>query len=111
MKSLKFWGWFLALALAAGIFQLSPILRAQDTGQAQDPSAQQQQPTTGQAFSGKIAKSGDKLVLRDMAAKTEYQLDDQDRAKPYVGKNVTIMGILDAQTNTIHVQDIEPSAG
>src|SRR5579864_2890280 len=43
---------------------------------------------SARSFEGKIQKSGDKLVLQDSASQTSYQLDDQDKAKQFEGKNV-----------------------
>ncbi len=65
---------------------------------------------SARSFEGKIQKSGDKLVLQDSAAATSYQLDDQDKAKPYEGKNVKVMGTVDSASNTLHVVDITPSS-
>ncbi len=102
--------WLLATALALGLAEFTPLLRAQQP-QGQDPSAQQQQPAEqAQTFTGKISKHGDKYILRDTAAKMTYDLDDQDKAKSFEGKDVQVTGTLDAQTNTIHVADIQPSA-
>ena len=44
---------------------------------------------------------------KDPNNKTTYKLDDQEKAKQYVGKNVKVTGTLDAATNTIHVAAIE----
>jgi hypothetical protein len=77
-----------------------------------DNSAQQpvnSQSQTAQSFQGKITKSGDKLVLRDSATQASYQLDDQEKAKQYEGKNVKVMATMDPNTNTLHVVDITPS--
>ncbi len=61
---------------------------------------------SARSFEGKIAKSGDKLVLQDSASGTSYQLDDQDKAKQFEGKSVKVMGTVDSATNTLHVVDI-----
>lgn len=62
------------------------------------------------AFQGKIEKSGDKLVLKDSASGTSYQLDDQDKAKQFQDQNVKVMGTLDSATNTLHISDISPAS-
>jgi hypothetical protein len=36
-----------------------------------------------------------------------YELDDQDRAREYQGKQVKIVGSLDRTTNLIHITSIE----
>ncbi len=100
--------WLLAAALATGVAELTALLRAQPLGQ--DPAAQQQPAQQAQTFTGKISKKDDKYVLRDASAKMTYDLDDQEKAKSFEGKDVKVTGTLDAQTNTIHVADIQPSA-
>ena len=72
------------------------------SSQTSTPSSQQ----SARSFEGKIQKSGDKLVLQDSASGTSYQLDDQDKAKQYEGKNVKVMGTVDSASNTLHVIDI-----
>ena len=65
---------------------------------------------SARAFEGKIQKSGDKLVLQDSASGSSYQIDDQDKAKQYEGKNVKVMGTVDSASNTLHVIDITPGS-
>jgi Protein of unknown function (DUF5818) len=88
----------------------SPSTQSPDTTVAQpqtqvDTSTQQR---SAQSFEGKITRSGDKLVLQENASQTAYQLDDQDKAKPYEGKNVRVMATVDASNNTLHVVAITP---
>jgi len=88
----------------------SPSTQSPDTTVAQpqtqvDTSTQQR---SAQSFEGKITRSGDKLVLQENASKTAYQLDDQDKAKPYEGKNVKVMATGDASNNTVQVVAITP---
>lgn len=59
-------------------------------------------------FSGKIVKSGSKLVLTDAGNKTIYQLDDQQKAHDFLNKSVKVTGVLDPSTGTIRVTAIEP---
>ena len=59
-------------------------------------------------FSGKIVKSGNKLVLADAYNKTTYQLDDQQKAQDFLNKNVKVNGVLDPATGTIRVTAIDP---
>ncbi len=124
MKKVNFWRFVLAAALVASVIQFGTVLRAQTQSQnppdstqqnppdstQQQPNGQQQQPGMAQqTFAGQISKAGDKLVLKDSASNMAYDLDDQDKAKSYEGKNVKVTGTLDAQSNTIHIQDIQPS--
>ncbi|HUO33809.1 MAG TPA: DUF5818 domain-containing protein [Candidatus Acidoferrum sp.] len=60
-------------------------------------------------FTGKIAKAGAAFVLQDAAMNATFRLDDQTAASKFVGKNVRIMGTLDASNNIIYVQTIEVS--
>ncbi len=80
---------------------------------AQQPPAQhpddQNSPAETKTFTGKILKSGDKLVLADSAGKTTYQLDDQQKAQEFVNQNVKVTGVLDASTGMIRVSAIEPA--
>lgn|ERR1700678_5220 len=58
-------------------------------------------------FTGKIvSQNGDRFILRDEANDVWYHLDDQEQAKKYFGKNVSVTGILDGRTDTIHVRNI-----
>lgn len=85
--------------------------------QPSDPTAQQQpmQPddqtpanaAAAKTFSGKIVKTGGKLVLKT-ADKTTYQIDDQQKAQDFLNKSVKVTGVLDAETGTIRVTAIDP---
>jgi hypothetical protein len=37
-----------------------------------------------------------------------YRLDDQSKARPYLGKQVKVIGKLEMKRNTIHIDSIEP---
>jgi hypothetical protein len=60
------------------------------------------------AYVGTIVKDGDAYVLK--AAKEQYLLDGQKKAKRYKGRHVQIMGTLDKATNLIHVEKIKVSS-
>lgn len=66
----------------------------------------QQQPPATQKFSGTIVKTAGKYVLK-VSSNNTYDLDDQEKAKQYEGKQVTIGGTLDAKGNSLHVISIE----
>jgi lipopolysaccharide export system protein LptA len=108
-----------------GVIVLGSSANAQDQQSSQTPAAtpeQQQQPNETQSnetqsdmksqdaksFTGRVAKEKGKLVLKDPVTKMSYQLDDQDKAATYVGKQVKVMGKLDMNSNTIQVESIEP---
>ena len=59
-------------------------------------------------YMGTIVKDGDAYVLK--AAKEQYLLDSQKKAKRYKGRHVQIMGTLDKATNLIHVEKIKVSS-
>jgi len=73
------------------------------------PSGDQSSASEQKTFTGKIVKTGDKLVLTDSENKTTYQLDDQQKAGEYVNKTVKVTGVLDATTGTIRVSAIDPA--
>jgi len=74
-------------------------------GGTQAQPAQQPEPSA-QTFTGTIVKSGSKYVLK-VSESSSYQLDDQQKAKAYEGKQVKIAGSLDVKTNILHVASIE----
>ena len=53
-------------------------------------------------------KTGGKYVLK--TSDMNYQLDDQQKAKRFVGQQVQVSGNLDTNTSTIHVSDISPAS-
>lgn len=73
--------------------------------------AQTQTKQPVQEFQGTIEKAGTKYVLVDKASGARYQLDKQDRARQFVGKDVKITGTLDPSTNTIEVSEIKDEHG
>lgn len=120
----------LKLPMLFSVSALAAIFVLQSTGMAlqepANPSTQQSQPSTQQdpaaqsntmsegaetqVFSGRIAKAGGKYVLKDSATKMTYSLDDQSQAKKFEGQRVKVTGMMDAQSNTIHVSLIEPGS-
>jgi Protein of unknown function (DUF5818) len=77
----------------------------QAAGQPPNPPAQQQQPGA-QTFTGTVAKDGDAYILK-VSTNGTYQLDDQDRAKQYEGKQVKVAGTLDTNGHSLHIISIE----
>ena len=72
---------------------------------AAGPDAQTQNP---KSFSGRIVKEDGNIVLKDPVTKNSYKVDDVSRAKTFMGKQVKVTGKLDINTNTIHIDSIEP---
>lgn len=94
----------------------------QDSGTAsskQQRQAQpQQQPSTAapteaqtqdaHTFTGRIAQENGQLVLKDPITRVTYPLDDQARARPFIGKQVKVTGKLGLDSNIIHIDSITP---
>jgi len=78
----------------------------QDAQQPSSPSQDSMQPSQGSSFTGTVVKAGGKYVLKTTDA--NYQLDDQKKAKQFVGQQVKVSGTLDSSTSTIHISDISP---
>lgn len=105
------------MALTAALCFASQPAFAQST-QGSDPTAQHQpmppddqnsaNAASEKTFSGKIVKSGGKLVLKAADRKTTYQIDDQEKAQDFLNKSVKVTGVLDASTGTIRVTAIDP---
>jgi len=73
----------------------------------QQPEQSQTQPQSAmQKITGIIVRVGEKFVLK-AGGTTTYHLDDQERAKRYQDQQVTVVGTLDAASNTIHVESIQ----
>jgi hypothetical protein len=88
--------------------QAPPATQNPDTTTAQ-PQSEVDTATprrSAQSFEGKITRLGEKLVLRENASRTAYQLDDQEKARKYEGKDVKVMGTVEASNNTLHIVDI-----
>jgi uncharacterized protein YdeI (BOF family) len=71
-------------------------------------SSSSMQTTEGSSFTGTVVKAGGKYVLK--TSDTNYQLDNQKKAKQFVGQQVKVNGSLDSTTSTIHVSDINPTS-
>jgi hypothetical protein len=113
----------MALAMALSAVGFTQQDRSAQPG-AQQPTADQQgapQPNTpdqdssgsmqssqASTFTGTVVKAGGKYVLK--TSDMNYQLDDQQKAKKFVGQQVKVSGTLDSNTSTIHVSDISSTS-
>jgi uncharacterized protein DUF5818 len=79
----------------------------QPTSPSQDSSSAMQN-SQGTTFTGTVVKAGGKYVLK--TSDTNYQLDDQEKARQFVGQQVKVNGTLDSSTSMIHISDISPSS-
>ncbi|HXM61747.1 MAG TPA: DUF5818 domain-containing protein [Terriglobales bacterium] len=77
-----------------------------DQESSQSTGSQDQPATAKQSIKGIIVRQGEKFVL-NAGDNTTYQLDDQNKAKQYQDKQVNVVGILDAESNTLHIETIE----
>jgi len=84
-----------------------PESQSQPDEQAGQPRDSQDQPQASrQRITGIIVRQGEKYVLKAGDTAT-YQLDDQDRSKRYQDKQVLVVGRLDADNHTFHIESIE----
>jgi hypothetical protein len=79
----------------------------QPSSPSQDSSSSMQT-SQGSSFTGTVVKASGKYVLK--TSDMNYQLDDQKKAKAFVGQQVKVSGSLDSSTSTIHVSDISPAS-
>jgi hypothetical protein len=118
----------LLLAVMLLAFGSSSSMKAQEAagqavpaGQPKSTAGQQSRPTQNTnaslgdaqtldalAFAGRLVKENGRILLKDAVTKMSYQLDDQSKARPYVGKQVKVVGKLDLDSNMIYIDRIEP---
>jgi hypothetical protein len=102
----------LALILAAALCTFTPGLAAQSRDSPPQQGQQQQDQQQNKTFKGKIQKleNGQFALVTGQTPEGQlagHLLDDQDGAKKYEGKQVTVTGSFDTATNTIHVTNIQ----
>ena len=93
---------------APGRAQPSPASSETQTRRSGVSSSPSDQTQDELAFTGRIEQEKGSLWLKDQVTKLNYQLDDQERAKKFIGKPVKVKGKLDLKSNTIQVSSIEP---
>jgi Protein of unknown function (DUF5818) len=76
--------------------------------QSSVPTSDDNETQQALAFTGRVTSEQGRLVLNDPVTKMSYQLDDQTKAKPYVGEQVKVIGKFEMKNNTIHIDSIEP---
>ncbi|HZQ23103.1 MAG TPA: DUF5818 domain-containing protein [Terriglobales bacterium] len=81
-----------------------PGMKSPDSRPNDETSADTSQNSRARVFMGTIVQGNDGYLLR--AGDVDYKLDAQTQAKQFLDKNVKVMGTLDRQSNTIHVQSI-----
>ncbi len=81
-------------------------LQGRHAAGAQGQSQSRNEPAIS-TFSGKILlQNGERFILRDDANEVWFHLDDQKYAGKFLGKNVSVTGVLDPLTDTIRVRSI-----
>lgn len=85
---------------------------SQKSGQTPQQGAQPSSPADPQtedalAFTGMVTQEKNEIILRDPVTKMSYHFDDPSKAKPYLGKQIKVIGKLDMNSNTIHVNSVE----
>ena len=73
---------------------------------ANTPSQDGPRQVAAQTLTGTILKDGGRYILKVSNSST-YQLDDQERAKQYEGKQVKVAGTPDANGGSFHIISIE----
>lgn len=102
----------LAVALLVGMIALAKPGTAQHTGKPQEPTAaasaqSEMQTPEAKDFTGTIVKDGKKFVLKGNVTNMIYQLNDQDKAKQFEGKEVRVTGKLATTGDLVYVENIE----
>src|ERR1700722_16211372 len=69
------------------------------------PDSQTEPQSSKQSITGIIVREGKKYVLK-AGNNTTYQLDDQEKARHYQDQQVIVVGRLNTETNTVHVEGI-----
>jgi|SRR5271165_404715 len=107
----------LSSALTAFAITKSGAQQSQETQAAQASSQQRDarvrsgdaETQDALAFTGHVVKEKGRILLKDPVTKMTYQLDDALKAKPFIGKQVRVIGKLDLDSNLIYVDSIGPA--
>lgn len=110
MRKVTLLAMLVALGVIAWAIPATPVQASTHnavlTAQQEEAPAETAEEAEAQVFTGKIVQQEGKFVLQEEGGKT-YQLDDQEKAKGFEGKDVKVTGTLDEQNGTIHVSEIE----
>lgn len=110
------------LVLFAALSLSSTLSLAQQTPSTSSPSGEadsvprhrsmepQGAVQSARSFEGTILRSGTEFVLRNTSERLSYRLDDQSKAKRYLGKRVKVTATMDSGSNTLHVIEITASS-
>jgi hypothetical protein len=73
------------------------------------PSEAGEQTQEALAFTGQITNVRATLVLLDPITRITYRLANPMRAKPFLGRQVKVVGKLERKSNTIRIDTIAPT--
>jgi hypothetical protein len=107
-------GTFLATIAASSLLALviwpdtAPAFSRSPSAKRRPPAAlrQQREEREADAYTGRIATKRGFCVLVNPNSETTYGLDDQHKAKRFLGKDVIVIGTRNILKNTIHVSEI-----
>jgi hypothetical protein len=96
---------FLVLGLFLSFLQFASLLQnARNAATASQQAAKKlDNAQDAKTFLGQVLQVDGKFVLCDSASNETYLLDDQKMAKPFDGRIVKVIGMLDAPRKTIHI--------
>jgi Protein of unknown function (DUF5818) len=95
-----------ALAAAAAILSLASAPQIVNSRSLAKAIEVQENEKDTQTFTGTIVKSADHYSLNDTMNKVTYELDAPQKASVFLGKKVKVVGALDAEKKSIHVEAI-----
>ncbi len=105
----------LMLDLSVPLLNGTPVLLRQSAATSQNshpdvssPSSTDVATQEALAFTGRVVRMNGQFVLTDPTTKVTYQLNDQPKAKQYLGRQVKVTGKLQMNSNTIQIERIEP---
>lgn len=105
----------LTLGVSAPQVNGAPVLLHRSTPTSQKsnsdvspPSPVDVQTQEALVFTGRVIRMNAQFVLNDPTTKVTYKLNDQSKAKQYLGRKVKVTGKLEMRSNTIQIAHIEP---
>src|SRR5215467_15447110 len=81
----------------------NPTSRPSDSSPTNQSSDSNDQTQDVLVFTGRISQGKAAYVLNDPVTKMKYSLDNQAKARHYLGKQVKVTGKLDMKSNTIRI--------
>lgn len=106
----------IALTLGASASQVNgaPVVLQRPATNSQKSSPDSSSPSSvdvpqeSLVFTGRLVRMNSQFVLDDPTTKVTYQLNDQGKARQYLGRQVKVTGKLQMDSNMILVERIAP---